>query len=131
MRSIKMFKTINGEMVLTAVNDITEDGMYVLEYPASVVPVPPQQAGGMQNQVGFGKYLPFSDYDKEILLNPECIAIESEPNTHMLQTYEQWVTQVKAQEAGIVTAQGMPAQRAPAEVVGKDGKAVDFTQLNT
>ena len=103
MRSIKMFKTINGEMVLTAVNDITEDGMYVLEFPASVVPVPPQQAGGMQNQVGFGKYLPFSDYDKEILLNPECIAIESEPNTHMLQTYEQWVTQVKAAESFIVT----------------------------
>jgi hypothetical protein len=128
MRSIKMFKTINGEMVLTAVNDITEDGFYVLEYPASVIQVPPQQAGGMQNQVGFGKYLPFSDYDKEILLNPECIAIESEPNAHMLQTYEQWVTQVKAQESGIVTAQGMP-QRAPAEVM-KDGKAVDFSKLN-
>jgi hypothetical protein len=123
-----MLKTINGEMVLTAVKDITEDGMWVLEYPAVVVPVPPQQAGGMQNQVGFGKYLPFSDYDKEILLNPECITIESEPNAHMLQTYEQWVTQVKAQESGIITAQNMP-QRAPAEVM-KDGKAVDFTKLN-
>ena len=123
-----MLKTINGEMVLTAVKDITEDGMWVLEYPAVVVPVPPQQAGGMQNQVGFGKYLPFSDYDKEILLNPECITIESEPNAHMLQTYEQWVTQVKAQESGIITARNMP-QRAPAEVM-KDGKAVDFSKLN-
>lgn len=128
MRSIKMLKTINGEMVLTAVNDITEDGMWVLEFPAIVVPVPPQQAGGQQNQVGFGKYLPFSDYDKEILLNPECIAVESEPNTHMIQTYEQWVTQVRAAESGIVTAQGMPRQ-APSEVM-RDGKAVDFTKLN-
>ena len=82
----------------------------------------------MQNQVGFGKYLPFSDYDKEILLNPECIAVESEPNAHMLQTYEQWVTQVRAQESGIVTAQGMPT-RAPAEIV-RDGQARDFSNLN-
>lgn len=129
MKSIKLFKTINGEMVLTAVTDITEDGMYVLDYPASVVAVPPQQAGGMQNQVGFGKYLPFSDYGEEILLNPECIAIESVPSAHMMQTYDQWVTQVRAQESGLVTAQGMPTQ-APAEVM-RDGKAVDFTKLNT
>jgi hypothetical protein len=61
-------------------------------------------------------------------LNPECIAIETEPNAHMLQTYEQWVTQVKAQESGIITAQGMPA-RAPAEVM-RDGKAADFSDLN-
>jgi hypothetical protein len=128
MRSIKMFKTINGEMILTAVTDITEDGFYQLDYPAAVVQVPPQQSQGMQNQVGFGKAAPFSDYEKEILLNPECIAMETEPNDHMLQTYEQWVTQVKAQESGIITAQGMPA-RAPAEVM-RDGKAVDFSDLN-
>jgi len=126
---VKMIKTINGEMVLTTVADITEDGMYVLDYPAVVMPIPPERAGGMQNQVGFGKYLPFSDYDKDILLNPACIAVESEPNAHMTQTYSQWVTQVKAQESGIITAQGMP-QRAPAEIMGKDGKAVDFSKLN-
>jgi hypothetical protein len=127
---IKLIKTINGEMVLTEVKDITEDNMWVLEYPAAVIQIPPQQAGGAQNQVGFAKYLPFSNYDEEILLNPECITIESSPSQHMLQTYEQWVTQVKAQEAGIITAQGVP-QRAPAELVGKDGRAVDFSKLNT
>jgi hypothetical protein len=126
MKSIKMFKTINGEMVLSAVNDITEDGMYVLSYPSVVIPVPPQQAGGQQNQIGFGKYMPFSDYDKEILLNPACIAIESEPNKQMLQTYDQWVTQIKAQESGIVMANQMP--RMPQQL--RDGKAADFSKLN-
>jgi len=128
MRSIKLLKLLNGENILTAITDITEDGFYQLDFPAAVVQIPPQQAQGMQGQVGFGKAAPFSDYDKEILLNPECIAVESEPNAHMLQTYEQWVTQIKAAESGIVTAQGMP-QRAPAEVM-KDGKAVDFSKLN-
>jgi len=127
MKSIKMFKTINGEMVLSAVNDITEDGMYVLSYPSVVIPVPPQQAGGQQNQIGFGKYMPFSDYDKEILLNPACIAIESEPNKQMLQTYEQWVTQIKAQESGIVMANQMP--RMPQQL-RENGKAADFSKLN-
>ena len=128
MRSIKLLKLLNGENILTAITDITEDGFYQLDFPAAVIQVPPAQAGGMQNQVGFGKAAPFSDYDKEILLNPECIAMETEPNAHMLQTYEQWVQQVRAAESGIVTAQGMP-QRAPAEVM-KDGKAVDFSKLN-
>jgi hypothetical protein len=128
MRSIKMFKTINGEMVLTAITDITEDGFYSLDHPAIVVPVPSQQVGGMQNQIGFGKYLPFSDYDKEILMNPECIIIESEPDSQILQTYEQWVTQVKAQESGIIMAKGMPT-RAPAEAM-RNGKAADFSKLN-
>ena len=128
MRSIKLLKLLNGENILTAITDITEDGFYQLDYPASVMPIPPQQAQGMQNQVGFGKAAPFSDYDKEILLNPACIAMETEPNAHMLQTYEQWTTQIKAAESGIITAQGMP-QRAPAEIMGKDGKA-DFSKLN-
>lgn len=127
MKSIKMFKTINGEMVLSAVTDITEDGMYVLEYPSVVIPIPPQQAGGMQGQVGFGKALPFSSYDKEILLNPACIAIESEPSKQMLQTYEQWVTQIKAQESGIVMANQMP--RMPQQL-RENGKAADFSKLN-
>jgi hypothetical protein len=71
--------------------------------------------------------MPFSDYDKEILLNPACIAIESEPNKQMLQTYDQWVTQIKAQESGIVMANQMP--RMPQQL-RENGKAADFSKLN-
>lgn len=121
MKNIKLFKMVNGEMVITEVSDVTEDNMYVLEYPAMIVPT------NQQGQVGFGKYLPFSDYKKEILLNPECIAVDSEPEAQMLQTYEQWVTQFKAQESGIVMANRMP--QAPPSLV-KDGQARDFSRLN-
>lgn len=120
MRSIKMLKMINGEFCLTAVMDITEDGMYVLEYPSVIMPVPQQQG-----QVRFGKYLPFSDYSKEILLNPACIAVESEPDDQMLQTYEQWTTQMKAQASGIVMANQIPKGRVP-----QDGSRADFSKLN-
>lgn len=122
-RNIKLFKMINGEMVLTEVDDVTDEGMYVLNWPAVIIPVPPERANGMENQVGFGKYLPFSNYDEYILLSIKAVALESTPNTSMLNAYKQWCTQVRAQEAGIVSPGSM---RSKGEIV----KPGEFEKLN-
>lgn len=118
-KNVKLFKMINGEMVITEVVDVTDDNMYILSYPAVIIPT--QQQG----QVGFGSFMPFSTNKVEILLNPDCIAVDSEPNTQMKQTYEQWVTQIKSQESGIVMANQMPRGNVP-----QDGSRADFSKLN-
>lgn len=119
-KNIKCFKTLNGEFIVTEIADVTDDGMYVLSYPSIVTPVPHQQG-----QIGFGKYMLFSDYKKEILMNPINIAVESEPNEQILNTYIQWATQMKAQDSGIVVTNQMPQGQVPS-----DGSKADFSRLN-
>jgi len=117
MDSVKMFKMLVGEMVITRITDVDDEGKYLLDYPAVVVPIPPDKAGGMANQIGFTKYLPFSDYSEDISLNPDMITINSVPTSQLVEAYDKWVTQIKAQESGIV----LPNQ----------GAAAGFNQLNT
>jgi len=69
-KNYKVFKVTTGEIVILEISEILDDGMYVIQYPAVIVPIPAQQAGGQSNQIGFGKLMPFSDYSKDITMNP-------------------------------------------------------------
>jgi hypothetical protein len=121
---MKLFKLNTGEMILTDV-EVIEDGSINLKYPAVIVPIPPQHAGGQQNQIGFGKFMPFSDYEKDMILNPNAVVTESDPDKNLSEAYKQWITQLKSQESGIILP-GMGGVRMPM----KNGKANDFSQLN-
>ncbi len=118
---MKLFKLITGEMILSEVEPI-EDGQYNLKYPAVIIPIPPEQAGGQRNQIGFGKYMPFSDYKEDMLLNPLAIVTDSNPDKKLIDAYEQWVTQMKSAESGII----LPGAGGQSPVDMKD-----FRQLNT
>jgi hypothetical protein len=115
--NVRLFKLISGEMVITIVKEVLDDGMYVLDTPASIVPIPPQQAGGQQNQIGFGMFMPFSDSSKDILLNPNSISVDSEP-FKLTDAYEQWRSQRKAKSSGII-------------LPNHNEKILDFSKLNT
>lgn len=126
--NLRMFRVITGEMVLTEVKELNEDGMYELEYPAVVVPIPPEQTGGQPNQIGFGKFLPFSDYGSELLLNSNTVIADSKPNAQLKDAYNNWVSQVRAQDSGIIVpgvgGGGLPPQ-------GTGQAPPDFGKLNT
>jgi hypothetical protein len=123
-----VFKIINGEIIITEVDHMDDEGNYVVLYPAVIVPIPPQQAGGQQNQIGFGKFMPFSDYSKDIILNPKGILVDSDPNKQMIDAYENWLQQVRQMESGIITAK-------PADIPPQGSKAGNITnfrgRLNT
>lgn len=118
----RMFKMSNGEMVVTKVKETTSDGLYVCDFPASVVPIPPEHAGGQRNQIGFGKFMPFSDYDMDVMVNPANIAVHSAADSNIINAYDQWVTHMKAQNSGIVLAgqNDLP----------QEGRAQGFNRLN-
>lgn len=101
-KNYKVFKVTTGEIVILEIAEVLDDGMYVIQYPAVIVPIPAQQAGGQQNQIGFGKLMPFSDYGKDITMNPASVLIDSEPDKRMVDAYENWCKQVRAHESGII-----------------------------
>lgn len=119
----RLFKISTGEMVVTKIKETLDDGKYVLDFPAVVVPIPPEQAGGARNQIGFGKFMPFSNYDEDVVLNPELVIIDSTADVNIVNAYEQWTTHMKAQQSGIVMA---GANDLPTE-----GRAQGFGNLNT
>ncbi len=124
-KNIRLFRLTTGEMVITEIKETDDEGKYMLDYPATIVPIPPQQAGGQQNQIGFGKMMPFSDYAEDIALNPKvCVAVDSVPDKRLIATYEQWVQQMRSQEGRIIVPT-MNQQNIP-----KDGAKADFSKLN-
>ena len=126
-KNYKVFKMINGEIIITEIDHTDDEGNYVVTYPAVIVPIPPQQAGGQQNQIGFGKMMPFSDYSKDIVISPKGIIVDSDPNQQMIGAYENWMQQVRQMESGIVQPNMVP----PAGNL-KSGQARDFRgNLNT
>jgi hypothetical protein len=124
MNTVKMFKLVTGEFVIAEISETREDGGYELSYPMNIVPVPQQE--GHPPQVGFAKAMPFSDNSKPIVLLPISIVIESEADKKISGAYLQQVTQLRAQESGIV----VPNQGIPKEIL-KDAAAQDFNQLRT
>ena len=122
-KNYKIFKLVTGEMIITEIAETTDEGMYLLSYPAVIVPIP-QEQGGQPNQIGFGKMMPFSNYDKDIILNPESVTIDSDPEPKMSEAYEGWCAQMRAMQSGIV----VPNMKAP-NIPGS-GKAADFRKLN-
>lgn len=101
-KNYRIFKVITGEIVILEITEILDDGNYIIQYPAVIVPIPAQQAGGQSNQIGFAKMMPFSDYKKDITMNPAAILIDSEPDKRIVDAYENWCKQVRAHESGIV-----------------------------
>ncbi len=125
-KNCRLFRMLTGEMVITEV-DTNDEGNYLLSYPATIVPIPPGQAGGQQNQVGFGRFMPFSDYGEDMIMTPEAVACDSSPSKQMVATYEQWVTQVRSQDSGIIVP-NMAQKNLPKS---GQGQPVDFSKLNT
>ena len=118
----RLFRINTGEMVVTKIAETTEDGMYILDFPAVVVPIPPEQARGMRNQIGFGKFMPFSNYDEDVIMNPASIAVDSTADVNICNAYDQWVTHMKAQQSGIIMASRGDLPR--------EGQAQGFDRLN-
>lgn len=108
-KNIRVFKMLTGEIVVTEIKETMDDGMYVLSYPAIIIPIPPEQAGGQQGQIGFGKMMPFSNYSEDIVLNPASISVDTTPAKQILEAYENWSNQVRSMDSGIV----VPNMRQP------------------
>lgn len=97
-----------GEIIITETSDVdpiddTNDPMLRVNLPAALMPIPNQPG-----RVGFNPFFPFSDLGEEQQIRKSQIATLSKPNRQMKDAYGNWSTQVKAQEAGIVTAQNIP-----------------------
>jgi hypothetical protein len=107
-KNIRVFKLSTGEIIITEIKEVDDEGMYALDYPAMIIPIPPQQAGGQQGQVGFGKLMPFSDYKEEITLNPAFIVLDTTPAKQMLEAYGNWSNQVRGMDSGIVMPNMVP-----------------------
>lgn len=125
MSNFKMLKLVTGEMLIAIIKE-EEDERYVIEYPLTIVPIPSEQVNGMQNQVGFAKSLPFSDYSKKMTLSKDSIAIESFLDKKLADVYEKNVIQLRSQESNII----VPGMKVPDEML-KNGVASDFRKLNT
>jgi len=115
---VRMFKLVTGEMIITKIKSTRQDG-YELSYPLSVVPIPNQQ-----NQIGFAKSMPFSNYSKPIILFSDSISVDSEADEKITSAYEQQVRQLKSQESGIILSNSIPKE------LLKDAAAKDFGELN-
>lgn len=125
MSNFKMLKLVTGEMLIAIIKE-EEDERYVIEYPLTIVPIPSEQANGMQNQVGFAKSLPFSDYSKKMTLSKDSIVIESFLDKKLADVYEKNVIQLRSQESNII----VPGMKVPDKML-KNGVASDFRKLNT
>ncbi len=124
-QNYRIFKLITGEIVITE-TETNDEGMYSLSYPAIIIPIPPNQAQGQQNQIGFGKMMPFSDYGEDIILNPSSIVVDTSPDKRIIEAYESWRQQIKSLESGII----VPNMQAPKDVMPTKGQARDFRNLN-
>lgn len=100
---IKILTLVSSEMIISEVSFEELDGYWELKYPAVMIPIPEQQ-----NRLGFMKFLPFSNNGEKIGLHKDKIVTMSDPISGLRKSYENWATQVKAADAGLVTATSMP-----------------------
>lgn len=107
-KNIRVLKLLTGEIIITEIKEVTDDNMYILDYAGMIIPIPAEQAGGQPNQIGFAKFMPFSDNTKDITLNPVHILSDSEPHGQILAAYEKWIDQIKSQESGIIRPSMVP-----------------------
>lgn len=91
-----------GETLVCETDDIDpfdDTNIMALEvkYPALIFPVPEKPG-----QIGFHKYFPFSDTDQKQEIRKSHIVTLSTPLDAFVHAYEEWLTQVKASEAGLI-----------------------------
>ena len=96
---IKIFTLVSNEVIISEFE--THDGYLLLKYPAVMMPME-------QGRLGFMKHQPFSDPDQKITLFRDKIVTESFPIKQLGEAYENWVVQVKANDAGITVTSNMP-----------------------
>ena len=94
-----------GETIVCETNDVDpfDDTNIValdVKYPALIFPVPDKQG-----QIGFHKYFPFSDSDQKQEIRKSQIVSLSKPLDAFIEAYKGWLTQVKANEAGLIIPQ--------------------------
>lgn len=102
----KVIMLNSGEIIITEIDDVDpfDDTNYStldLHFPAMIIPIPSQQPN-QPNQIGFQKYFPFSDQDGDLKIRRAAIRNVSTAVADIKRAYGEWVTQVKAQEAGII-----------------------------
>ena len=108
--TVKILKLMNGEMIIAKLCDISADAEnYFVEFPAMFVPMPQQQA------IQFGKWLPFSPYDKPFKIAIHTVITMTEPNKDIASGYLEWMKKVRAAESGIIIPQGA---QLPREAIG-------------
>lgn len=93
-----------GEIIITMTDDSepmdkTNIEIMNINYPALIVP------GAQQGQIGFQKYLPFSEQEGGKLKKSQ-ISTVSKPLQDFLKAYDNWLTQVKAADSGIILPGG-------------------------
>jgi len=101
---VKIIMLNSGEILITGIEDTDpfDDTNYKtleLLYPALIIPIREQPG-----QIGFQKYFPFSDNSQKCEIRRSAIRTISTAVKDIARAYGDWKTQVKAQEAGIVTA---------------------------
>lgn len=92
-----------GEIIVTYTDDVdpwydTNIAVLKVSYPAMIVPLQNQPG-----QIGFQKYFPFSEQQGAEIRKSQ-ISTVSKPLDSFEKAYENWLTNVKAQDAGIVLA---------------------------
>ena len=104
-----IFQMRLGEIVVAMTDDSepfddTNIEILLVDYPALIVPMPVQQGQqGQPGQIAFQKYFPFSEQKGGKIRKSEIISL-STPIDNFEKAYDGWVTQVKAQESGIILA---------------------------
>lgn len=121
-KNCRLIKITTGEMIITEV-ELNDEGNYNLKYPLVLAPM--QQPGGATS-IGFGKFMPFSRYDKDITLNTNCMIVDSEPAKDLIHGYEKAIEEIRMKESGLVSPTSKQMQN-----VLKNGTAQDFSKLNT
>jgi len=97
-----IFQMRTGEIVVAMTDDSeplddTNIEFLLVDYPALIIPMPQGQPG----QIAFQKYFPFSEQEGGKIRKADIMSL-STPIDNFEKAYDGWVTQVKAQESGIV-----------------------------
>lgn len=103
-----IFQMRLGEIIVAMTEDVdmlddTNIKELVVDYPALIVPMPQQGQQQQSGQIAFQKYFPFSEQEGGKIRKSEIISL-STPIDNFEKAYDGWVTQVKAQESGIILA---------------------------
>lgn len=105
MKIVIQLKT--GELVICETSDVEpfdDTNIITLEVknPAVIMPMPPGADGKQTGQIGFHKFFPFSDSDEKQEIRKSHIVTLSKPLDGFVKAYEEWRTQVRASEAGLI-----------------------------
>lgn len=97
---IKGIKLLSGEILIGDVAEVTDGESLAIKDAALLVPV--------QQGLSLTKFIPFMKQDTSVMLNLTSITCDFELVDDIVNSYNEWLKKIKAQEAGIVLSQGIP-----------------------